>query len=123
MSEYLAGTLPEHLQIATSDPLELDGVLRELPQHNEISDIHWLLATANMAVEKVVLLDAPDRTVATASLRDLDFIAGSLLRHGSDPFADVSGLEAAMISMGSAADTVPRGTIATYAAANPTGDR
>lgn len=114
--------LPE-IHAATLDPLHLDAPLSELPKHNNMTDLPWLIDVTNGAVEMAIELDDPNAATATACLRDFDFLAGSLLRHGTDPIQTVPGLEDTMLKMGDAAGTVPRGTVATYAVANPEGYR
>jgi hypothetical protein len=94
-----------------------------LPDLNTRGDIEGLReATAHTSG---VLRDYPidDPADALAIIRDADFLTSSLLRHGENPFEGNPSLEEKLIQAGLVANTVPRGTVFTYAAANPTGER
>jgi hypothetical protein len=121
--ESLSPTLDNYTAASEMDPLRLDAFFAELPAINQAGDID-LLYTA-LAESVVNLIDNPPHSSASAlaALRDLDFIASSYLRHGRNPIEDVVGLEDALIALGQLAGTVPRGTVATYALANPADER
>lgn len=123
MTELLWANEGGYERAAELDPLGLDQSLHELPAHNELAAVPWLMGVTSGAVRRAEALTHPDASIAAACLRDLDFLASSLLRHDIQPIERVEGLEGAMQQLGERAGMVPRSTITTYAAANPTGDR
>lgn len=105
--------------VANLDPLNFDAFAMGLPKYNEANDINGLtrqyedmLASADC----IHPLAAPE---ATAALRDLDFVAGSLLRHRASKTVESRDAQAILLRLGEQANTVPRGTVFTYAASNP----
>jgi len=124
MSYEFKAEEPEKLfyqEIANADPLNLDNAIFFLPQLNKdgntevIKEIlfYSLNASKNMS----------SQTEAIASLRDIDFLAGSLIRHGIDPLTCIPGMEEELLRLGNIAETAPRGTVFTYAVVNPAGNR
>lgn len=114
---------PSYEQVAALDPLRLDTVIEYLPKMNADADTEAIFETTGYATNNAAELNIPSRSTALAAIRDLDFLASSLLRHGISPLDAIPGLEEQFVRLGAVADTVPRGTVFTYAAANPTGDR
>ena len=104
------------------DPLELDDTFKLLPDINRVADTDALLDALN---HSIIQLSSKTLTTTSslAALRDLAFLASSYVRHGRNPIEEVVGLEEAFIELGNNIGTVPRGTVATYAQANPTGER
>jgi hypothetical protein len=105
---------------ANLDPLELGHELGTLlPELNERADVNELERLGGRATEAALDIDCIEQPrVADAALRDLDFIAGSLVRHGSNP-QHITGLNLALSHLGAVAGTVPRGTVYTYTTQNP----
>jgi hypothetical protein len=114
---------PSYEQVAELDPLEVDKIMEYLPQLNAEQDVEAIHEATVYATENAAGLMIPTRSDALASIRDLDFLASSVLRHGEQPLETVPGLESQLIRLGKVAKTVPRGTVFTYAAANPVGER
>lgn len=109
--------------ITSLDPLSLDSALRELPELNRNVDTTTIRKIAHAGIRALQLHPPTGIEEGLACLRDLDFLASSLDRHGVNPFEQVDGLEDAMIHAGDVASSVPRSTITTYAATNPTDER
>lgn len=110
-------------KIAELDPLKLDADLHSLPEYNAAGNtvmIRKLGAKATQNFPESGLASSED---AYAVLRDLDFIASSLDKHGLNPFTEIDHLEETMLRAGLAGTSIPRGTITTYAGANPDGER
>lgn len=105
------------------DPLNLDGDLFHLPEYNAKANTLMICQLGKKAVGNFRKAGIENREEAYAALRDLDFITSSLDRHGLKPMAEVDGLEDAMLWAGFVGDSVPRGTITTYAGVNPDGER
>lgn len=106
------------------DPLQLDEVFSALPSFNSSEDVATLSQILNSSVTKAYEADVTySIPKSLAALRDLDFLASSYLRHRRDPIKDIAGLEGLLVELGNKAGTVPRGTVTTYALANPKGDR
>lgn len=105
------------------DPLNIDADLAHLPEYNAEVDTRTLCRIGQKAIHNFRKASIEKSEEAYAVLRDLDFIASSLDRHGLDPMKEVEGLEDAMIWAGFVGDSAPRGTITTYAGMNPDGER
>ena len=110
-----------YADIAELDPLDLDHAMRELPNWNIHGLTDAILDRAGKSVTTAGKISA--RGDAVAALRDLDFLAGSLVKHGIDPVQSVSGLETELLRLGAIAETVPRGTVYTYSVINPVDER
>lgn len=113
----------EHYHEASlRDPLHLDVFFEQLPAINQAGDTDTIAAALHESVAS--LSTAPlDHQDAIAALRDLDFLVSSGVRHGLNPVRDVPGLEATLLALSGQVGTVPRGTVTTYAIANPTDSR
>ena len=110
--------------VGSLDPLSLDEFMTVLPEINRSCDVDVIVGTLEYAVElssSKIGIESPAE--ALAGLRDIDFLLSSALRHGVDVIQRVDGLGDELRRLGSIAHTVPRGTVYTYAAANPTGSR
>jgi hypothetical protein len=105
------------------DPLNIDADLFHLPEHNAKIDTIMIRQLGTKAVRNFYRTDVANNEAAYAILRDFDFIASSLDRHGLNPMVEVDGLEDAMIQAGFAGNSVPRGTITTYSSINPDGEQ
>jgi len=105
------------------DPLNIDADLFHLPEYNAKTNVLMVRRLGHKAVSNFRKNDTGNSEEAYAALRDLDFIASSLDRHGLNPMTEVEGLEEAMIWAGLVGDSAPRGTITTYAGVNPYGER
>ena len=105
------------------DPLGIDADLFHLPEYNERADILMIRQLGEKAVGNFRKTSVENTEESYAVLRDLDFIASSLDRHGFNPTSEVDGLEGAMVWAGFMGDSTPRGTITTYAGINPDGER
>lgn len=114
---------PSFEQVSSIDPLEVDQVMSYLPEMNRQGDVKEIHEAAQYAVSGAEDLTAPTRTEALASIRDIDFLASSLLKHGEQPIVSIAGMEEQFIRMGKIANTVPRGTVFTYTAGNPSDER
>lgn len=124
MTEILS---PEKLQedyqrVANLDPLSLDAVMTRIPSLNTRGDVEALVAITNQAVSNVKF-DALSRFDSLAALRDLDFLLSSVVRHDPTATSRIHGLDDMLTSLAVNADSVPRGTVYTYAIANPQGAR
>lgn len=96
--------------------------MEDLAEHNSSSSTRFLNDTLRIATEVLPSLPRqPD--IAIASLRDIDIIASSLLKHGINPIEAEPRLTGTLKSLGAIAINVPRGTIATYVGINPNGSR
>lgn len=105
------------------DPLGIDADLFHLPEYNERADVLMIRQLGEKAVGNFRKTSVENMEESYAVLRDLDFIASSLDRHGFNPTSEVDGLEGAMVWAGFMGDSTPRGTITTYAGINPDGER
>lgn len=105
------------------DPLGIDADLFHLPEYNERANVLMIRRLGEKAVGNFRKTSVENMEESYAVLRDLDFIASSLDRHGCNPTSEVDGLEDAMVWAGFASDSTPRGTITTYAGINPDGER
>lgn len=113
----------DYKKAAELDPLNIDADLAHLPEYNAEADTRTLCQLGQKAIRNFRGASVEKIEEVYAVLRDLDFIASSLDRHGLDPMKEVEGLEGAMIWAGFVGDSVPRGTITTYAGINPDGER
>lgn len=109
--------------ISVLDPLQLDDIMYLLPRWNADREIGKILQATAEATEQAFLITAPSHTTALAAIRDLDFLVSSVVRHGVEPFHAIPALEGQLVRLGEAAQTVPRGTMFTYTAANPVDER
>jgi hypothetical protein len=125
MSPEFQLTSPEKLtydDIARLDPLDLDGIMPYLPELNREGNadgIHRVLVGCIETSRR----DVKTTSDAVAALRDIDFLASSLIKHNIDPLINTPGLEDEMIRLGRLGNMVPRGTVFTYAVINPKGER
>jgi hypothetical protein len=111
--------------IAKLDPLGFDEQAVALPGVNEACDAATLTEImSGLATDAAkALSEGMDVDNAAASLRDLDFVAGSLVRHGAATVLERDIVQSTLWRMGVVAGTVPRGTVFTYASCNPDGER
>jgi len=114
---------PSYDEVARRDPLKIDQAMRILPELNAEGDVKGLEVVTREALEESQRQVNMSQTDALAIIRDMDFLASSLLRHEVHPFEAMPELEAELLRVSEAAKTVPRGTVFTYTAANPAGDR
>lgn len=115
---------PSYLEISELDPLSFNEQSIKLPSANENHDTDWLrLAYAEMLGAAEEDLADVSAGTAVAALRDLDFIASSLIRHNQQETAQSEQAARIFTSLGRLAGTVPRGTVFTYASTNPEGER
>jgi hypothetical protein len=109
--------------IAASDPFHVNGVLPQLlPRWNADADVAALTAVAARLVGQLHPMTHRDVVTSAACMRDLGFMAASLVRHDVRLDA-VAGLEAALLTLGLETDEVPRDTVYSYATRNPADDR
>jgi hypothetical protein len=94
-----------------------------LPELNAQGAVEAIVEATVYATGNAASLASPSRADALASIRDLDFLASSVLRHNQNPLEIVDRLEEQLVRLGGVAKSVPRGTVFTYAAANPSGER
>ena len=74
----------EDKAVALLDPLQADEFLcTRLPTLNDNKDTAAILNMAEYFFQKSIELSNPGRTESLAVLRDLGFIAASLIRHGA----------------------------------------
>ena len=104
--------------VAVLDPLRADQVIAALPAANDDGDTGWMLAAISKLIED---FDTVDAAQARAALRDLGFLAASVVRHTPD--ADLSFLQPTLLRLGDIADEVPRDTVYSYTTRNPVGPR
>lgn len=105
-------------EAAEIDPLGLDGFMQDIAAYNLSSNTTVLTRALESAIKLVPELPShPD--IAIASLRDIDIILSSLLRHEINPVEAQPGITSTLKSLGEIATNVPRGTIATYVGINP----
>lgn len=114
---------PSYDEVAKRDPLGVDRAMSVLPALNAEGNIEGIEAITRGALDESQQQANLSQTDALAVIRDMDFLASSLLRHDVHPFEIIPELEAELVRVSEAAKTVPRGTVFTYAAANPGGDR
>ncbi len=120
--ESSAGALEKYARVSEIDPLDVDHLMEKVPEYNSTGSVEDLKEIIASALERAPRTESMGECEALACLRDLDFLAASILRHGGNPF-EVAGLEAYMLACGQTAGTIPRGTVFTYAIGNPTGQR
>lgn len=121
--ETLTLTTEKYIAASRLDPLGLDTYFEQLPAINKAGDIDSLYEKLTESVLKLDIEPTKTSYEALAVLRDLDFLASSYVRHGRNPIEDVQGLEGHLVELGGIVGTVPRGTVATYALANPDNGR
>lgn len=114
---------PSYEEVAKRDPLSVDRAMRVLPELNAEGNIEGLEAITREALGESQRQQDLSQTNALAIIRDMDFLTSSLLRHGIQPLDLIPELEAELLRVSDIAKTVPRGTVFTYAAANPEGER
>lgn len=110
---------------AELDPLKADDLASRLPEMNAERDVAALskyYETYLMRGDKL-LEQGCGAAEAAAALRDIDFVAASLVRHGAREYAQHERAQITLQELGRFALTVPRGTVFTYAASNPVGER
>ena len=105
--------------VASADPLKVDVVMKDLPNYNHEGKVSAIVEAAAYAVDNSVAIENPTPYEALASLRDMDILASSLMRHGSDSLEVIDGLEGQLIRMGEVASSLPRMTVYSYAVGNP----
>lgn len=119
-------TVPEldaYTKISHLDPLGMDDFFTLLPEINQAKDTEAISTSIEVAIDRALNIDFFDRFTATATLRDFDFLLSSAVRHGLDPVNHYPGLAELLVTLGRVAETVPRGTVTTYAVVNPIGER
>jgi hypothetical protein len=114
---------PSYAEVAKRDPLGIDLIMAALPDLNANADLRGIREATAYASNILRDQEVVDPSDALAIIRDMDFLTSSLLRHGENPFDHAPELEESLIRTGLVANTVPRGTVFTYAAANPSGER
>lgn len=126
--------LADYLRAVNLDPLGMDETMAILPELNNGGHREAVVAAVDQAFDRAenLFFEAEidgvqiSRPVALAALRDLDFLIGSGIRHGFDYSAESeekSRRDEILGALASITQTVPRGTVFTYATANPTGAR
>jgi len=112
-------------EVAEADPLSLDDRLLTLPLKNAAANTEALQADLEFAVDTLdeASMSALSLVDSYAALRDIDFLAASLVRHGVDPITSIPGLETRLLQLSERTGTIPRGTVYTYAGFNPEGER
>lgn len=114
---------PTYDEVAKRDPLGLDPIMAALPDLNAHEDVEGLREVTLHASDTLRDQRLSDPADALAVIRDVDFLTSSLLRYGVNPFECAPELEDDLIRTSRVANTIPRGTVFTYAAANPSGER
>jgi len=110
--------------VADLDPLGFDETAAKLPDYNTRGYLgHVATEYSRMLDVAEDAMDDFDPLQATAALRDLDFVAGSLLNQGAAVLAEQELAQRVLGKLGRRAGTVPRGTVFTYTAGNPTDSR
>lgn len=104
------------------DPLVVDEQIHDLPHLNDRADVDAIRNITYQAVDRIEGTDL-DPAASTAALRDLDFLLSSALRHGADFIVEEPRVERLLLRLGEQACMIPRGTVSTYALANPRGER
>lgn len=104
------------------DPLGIDRELQDLPTINGSADVGAISTIIDDVISDLDIT-AYDQDSATAAMRDLDFLLSSSLRHGADLVVEGGTIESALLGLGRIACMIPRGTVSTYALANPRGER
>ncbi|WP_280275930.1 monodechloroaminopyrrolnitrin synthase PrnB family protein [Nocardia wallacei] len=116
-------SLREDHTVAAADPFDADEPMSaRLASWNEESACTALIELAGHMVERLHRMRDLDWVSAAGCMRDLGFVAASLIRHGA-PIEAVAGLEPALLRLGRATDEVPRDTVYSYATRNPDGPR
>lgn len=111
-----------HKKIRELDPLNIDSRIKDLPTYNQAGDVGAIWDLTEAATSQLNV-NSLNREMATASMRDLDFLISSGIRHGADFVRDNVELEQILLNLGEIACMIPRGTVSTYALANPRGER
>lgn len=112
----------DYQRVAELDPLSLDDVMTKVPSLNAEGNLDALVGITNQAINQInfTILSRLD---SLAALRDLDFLLSSVVRHDPTATSRIRGLDDVLTSLAVNADSVPRGTVYTYAIANPQGER
>jgi hypothetical protein len=110
-------------QIAELDPLAADEFFSyHFCKLNEEGDKAGLVEAAKRFVDRARRIPGLDANIARAVTRDLGFLASALVRHGLT-LQEVPDLEAVLLDLAKLTLEVPRDTVFSYAARNPTGTR
>lgn len=118
---YLLERTREDKAVSLLDPLQADDFLcTRLPILNDQKDAAAILHMAEHFSQKSIELNGVERTESLAVLRDLGFIAASLIRHEA---AIPDKLSKALLLYGSLSEEVPRDTVFSYGPRNPLGKR
>nr|VFK20218.1 MAG: protein of unknown function (DUF1864) [Candidatus Kentron sp. LFY] len=105
------------------DPFSLDDFfLNEFHRINHDGSAGDLIAKVNDLGLLALRFQNISRITACAMVRDLCFLASSLVRHGVD-IREASGLEQALIGLSRITREVPRDNVYTYSMRNPKGKR
>jgi hypothetical protein len=122
--EQLLPSIQFYNVISEKDPLSLDSYIAALPEQNLSGDTDSIQLSLDIAISNYdEITDKITDTDAVAALRDLDFLASSLLRHNIDPLQSTKKLGHSLVRLALRAQTIPRGTVYTYGLANPANDR
>lgn len=114
---------PSYEEVAKRDPLGVDRAMQVLPNLNAEGNVGGLEIITREALGESQRQQDLSQIDALAIIRDMDFLTSSLLRHGVQPLDLIPELEEELLRISGIAKTVPRGTVFTYAAANPEKER
>lgn len=90
----------DYKKAAKIDHLNIDADLACLPEYNAEADTRALCRLGQKAIRNFRETSVEKSEEAYAVLRDLDFIASSLDRHGLDLMKEVEGMEDVMVWSG-----------------------
>lgn len=114
---------PFYEDVASADPLGVDDAMKDLPSLNEEGNVPVIAELVACSVDNSACIKNPGPVEAMASLRDMDILASSLMKHGPNPLSTVNGLEDEFIRMGQLTSSLPRMTVYGYAVGNPRYER
>lgn len=108
------------------DILGFDSHIQTLITYNQHQDLDGLICLLGELVSKLGDLEMGQSLTpveATASLRDLGFVASSIRKIEKSPINFVPNLEQLLINLGKTANAIPRDNVYTYSLWNPRDSR
>ncbi len=109
-----------HQRVAAIDPLPQSRLLREVPVLNRRADVAGLVAlTRRLLGEQPRFSEGWGFAEATAAMRDVGILLGSIRRHGEEPVEWMPQLEPWLLRIGRMTDLPPRDTLLHYTIWNP----
>jgi len=120
LAESLRGERTRNRAIAQADPLEADEAMLRLPQLNQQADTQGLREVLEQIVRRAQHLRELNFIHASAAIRDISMVAGSLVRFGIEPAVCVPKFSKLLLHLSAQVDApIPRDSFVDYTSRNP----